>query len=39
MENAYDDRTYRDRVLALKKRILELRDDYGDNRDGLEFSD
>ena len=39
MENSYDDRTYRDRVLALKKRILELRDDYGDNRDGLEFFD
>ena len=38
LENAYDDPAYRDRVLALKKRILELRDQYGDNRDGLEFA-
>ncbi len=39
LNNAYDEPAYRDRISSLKKRIMELRDHYGDNRDGLEFAD
>lgn len=39
LNNAYTDPAYRDRIRSLKEQILELRDQYGDNRDGLEFAD
>ena len=39
MRDAYRDPAHADRILALRKRIMDLRDHYGDNRDGLEFAD
>ena len=39
VNNAYSDPAYRDRIAALKRRIVELRNQYGDNADGLAIGD
>ena len=39
VRNLYGEAAYEARITALKKRIAELRKHYGDDRDGLEFSE
>ncbi len=39
VRNLYHDPGYRTEIDALKTRILELREEYGDDRDGLDFAD
>ena len=39
VSNIYDDPSQQGRIKALKRTLYELREQYGDDRDGLEFSD